>query len=95
MTSANVLAGLGILTPPHLVMCVLMNDAAISAALDEEPRDEARAYRASVALTLLEERNRAIALLRARGIIVVDVPAARLTLSLLDAYLDVKGRGLL
>lgn len=95
VTSANVLAGLSILTPPHLVMCVLMNDAAIAAALDEEPRDEARAYRASVALTLLEERNRAIALLRARGIIVVDVPAARLTLSLLDAYLDVKGRGLL
>ena len=95
VTSANVLAGLGILTPPHLVMCVLMNDAAISAALDEEPRDEARAYRASVALGLLEERSRAIAMLRARGILVVDVPAARLTLSLLDAYLDVKGRGLL
>jgi uncharacterized protein (DUF58 family) len=95
VTSANVLAGLGILTPPHLVMCVLMNDAAISAALDEEPHDEARAYRASVALGLLEERSRAIAMLRARGILVVDVPAARLTLSLLDAYLDVKGRGLL
>jgi uncharacterized protein (DUF58 family) len=95
VTSANVLAGLGILTPPHLVVCVLMNDAALSAALEEEPRDEARAYRASVALTLLEERNRAIALLRARGIIVIDVPAARLTLALLDAYLDVKGRGLL
>ncbi len=94
-TSANVLAGLSILTPPHLVMCVLMNDAAISAALEREPRDEAGAYRASVALTLLEERSRAIALLRARGIIVVDVPAARLTLALLDAYLDVKGRGLL
>jgi uncharacterized protein (DUF58 family) len=90
-----VLAGLSILTPPHLVMCVLMNDAAISAALEREPRDEASAYRASVALTLLEERSRAIALLRARGIIVVDVPAARLTLALLDAYLDVKGRGLL
>ncbi len=41
VTSANVLAGLGILTPPHLVVCVLMNDAAISAALEEEPRDEA------------------------------------------------------
>jgi uncharacterized protein (DUF58 family) len=94
-TSANVLAGLSILTPPHLVVCVLMNDAAIAAALDEEPRDEARAYRASVALTLLEERNKALAMLRARGVIVVDVPAAGLTLSLLDAYLDVKGRGLL
>jgi uncharacterized protein (DUF58 family) len=95
VTSANVLAGLGILTPPHLVLCVLMNDAAIAAALEREPRDEADAYRASVALTLLEERSKAIAMLRARGIIVVDVPAAQLTVSLLDAYLDVKGRGLL
>lgn len=94
-TSANVLSGLAILAPPHLVLCVLMNDAAITAALAAEPRDEAAAYRASVALTLLEERGRAIATLRARGIIVLDVPAAELTVALLDAYLDVKGRGLL
>ena len=37
----------------------------------------------------------AIAALRARGVIVVDVPAHSLTVALLDAYLDVKARGLL
>lgn len=95
VTSAAVLAGLTTLVPRHLVLCVLMNDASIAAALDDEPRSPAAAYRASVAMTLADERARAVALLRARGIIVVDVPAPRLTVALLDAYLDVKARGAL
>jgi uncharacterized protein (DUF58 family) len=72
-----------------------MNDAAIASALDEEPLSVAGAYRTAVAMTLADERAKAIAVLRARGIIVVDVPAARLTVALLDAYLDVKARALL
>jgi uncharacterized protein (DUF58 family) len=76
-------------------MCVLMNDRAIEAALDEAPLTVAGAYRTSVAMTLADERAKAIAVLRARGIIVVDVPAPKLTVALLDAYLDVKARALL
>jgi len=76
VTSNSILAGLGALVPRHLPICVLMNDAAIASALDDD-------------------RAKAIAVLRARGIIVVDVPAARLTVALLDAYLDVKARALL
>jgi uncharacterized protein (DUF58 family) len=95
VTSASVLAGLGSLVPRHLALCVLMNDAAIGAALENEPRDPRSAFRASVAMTLADERAKSIAVLRAHGIIVVDVPAPQLTLALLDAYLDVKARGLL
>ena len=76
-------------------MCVLMNDSAIENALDEEPRTVPAAYRTAVAMTLADERAKAIAVLRSRGMIVVDVPAGRLTVGLLDAYLDVKARGLL
>jgi uncharacterized protein (DUF58 family) len=93
--SAAVLAGLAALVPRHLVMCVLMNDEAIGRALDEAPEAPRDAYRAAVALGLVAERERAIATLRARGIIVVDVAAPKLTVALLDAYLDVKARGLL
>jgi len=93
--SAAVLAGLAALVPRHLVMCVLMNDEAIGRALDEIPATPRDAYRAAVALALVAERERAIATLRARGIIVVDVAAPKLTVALLDAYLDVKARGLL
>jgi uncharacterized protein (DUF58 family) len=95
VTSASVLAGLGSLVPRHVVMCVLMNDAAIANALEEEPHTVSGAYRTAVAMTLADERAKAIAVLRSRGIIVVDVPAARLTVAILDAYLDVKARALL
>jgi uncharacterized protein (DUF58 family) len=72
-----------------------MNDAAIAHALARVPARPDDAYRAAVAATLADERERALAVLRARGILVVDVPAAELTVALLDAYVDVKTRGLL
>ncbi len=95
VTSAAVLAALGGLVPRHLAMCVLTNDGAVADALAIEPTTPAQAYRAAVALSLADERAKALATLRARGIIVVDVPASKLTVSLLDAYLDVKARGVL
>jgi uncharacterized protein (DUF58 family) len=95
VASAAVLAGLARLSRRHLVMCVLMNDAAIADALAVEPRTPREAYRTSVAMTLSDERARAVAQLRSGGTIVIDVPAAKLTVSILDAYLDVKARGLL
>jgi uncharacterized protein (DUF58 family) len=93
--SAALLAGLSTLVPRHLVMCVLMNDGAVSRALEVPPTTPQDAYRTSTAMLLQDERALALAQLRARGIIVVDVPAAALTLSVLDAYLDVKTRGAL
>ena len=93
--SSAVLSAVRLLTTRHLVVVVLMNDAAIAEALRRTPRDAEDAYRAAVAATLSDERARAIAVLRDRGVLVVDVPAAELTLALLDAYVDVKTRGLL
>jgi uncharacterized protein (DUF58 family) len=93
VASAAVLASLAYLVPRHLVVCVLMSDAVIGDALEREPQTTHDAYRASVALTLSDERREAIAVLRSRGIIVVDAPAATLSVALIDAYLDVKARG--
>ncbi len=95
VTSAAVLAALAALVPRHLVVCVLMNDAAIETALDATPTTPRDAYRTSVAMTLADERATSIAVLRSRGILVVDVPAPKLTVALIDAYLDIKSRGLL
>ena len=53
------------------------------------------AYRAGVAVGLAEERRTAAALLARMGVIVIDVPAAKLTTALIDEYLRVKQRGLL
>jgi len=79
----------------HLLICVFMNDAAVSAALSQEPHDAGAAYRASVALELANERRVAKAMLERTGTIVIDVPAKALTTTLIDEYLRVKRRGLL
>lgn len=95
VASSAVLGAVGLLVPRHLVLVVLMNDAAITAALRRTPARADDAYRAAVAATLADERARAVASLRNRGVLVVDVPAAELTVALLDAYVEVKTRGLL
>ena len=95
VASGAVLAAAKLLTARHLVLVVLMNDAAIANALRARPRTLEDAYRSAVATTLADERARAVASLRDRAVLVVDVPAAELTVALLDAYVDIKTRGLL
>jgi uncharacterized protein (DUF58 family) len=95
VASAAVLGSLALLAPHHLVLVVLMNDAALEDAREREPQAVSDVYRAAVATTLAAERARAVALLRGRGIGVVDVPARDLTLALLDTYVDIKARSLL
>jgi len=95
VASANVLANVAVLAPRHLVVCVLMNDEAIEDALKRTPETAAEAYRASVAITLEDERRKAAAMLSQRGIGVLDVPAADLTVSLINTYIDVKARNLI
>ncbi|MDQ2818340.1 MAG: DUF58 domain-containing protein [Candidatus Eremiobacteraeota bacterium] len=95
VAAATILAHAGLLARRHLVMCVLLNDEAIDDALSQEPRSALEAYRAGVAAGLQAERAKAVAMLNQRGILVVDVPASRLTMALINAYVDVKSRGLL
>ena len=95
VASATVLANMSILSPRHLVVCVLMNDEAVESALAKQPATVDDAYRAAVASTLLTERRKAAAMLGQRGVAVIDVPAAELTVRLINAYVDVKSRALL
>jgi len=95
VVSAAVIQQVAGLAARHLVVCVFMNDAAIQKAVTIPTLSVQDAYRASVALTLLEERRKAAALLAVRGVRVIDVPAPALSVSLIDAYLQIKQRGLL
>ncbi|MGA8474726.1 MAG: DUF58 domain-containing protein [Candidatus Cybelea sp.] len=95
LAQATVMAELGSLAKHHLLICVFMNDAAVSAALAQEPHTVSDAYRANVAVGLANERRLAKAMLERAGVIVIDVPAKKLTTSLIDEYLRVKRRGLL
>lgn len=95
VASGAVLASLALLAPHHLVLVVLMNDAAIAHARELVPAVAGDAYRAGVAANLAIERARAVAQLSQRGIGVVDVPASELRVALLDAYVEIKSRSLL
>jgi uncharacterized protein (DUF58 family) len=95
LAQATVIAEVGSLAKHHLLICVFMNDAAVSAALAQEPHTVSDAYRANVAVGLANERRLAKAMLERAGVIVIDVPAKKLTTSLIDEYLRVKRRGLL
>ena len=95
LAQATVMAEVASLAKHHLLICVFMNDAAVSAALAQEPHTVSDAYRANVAVGLANERRLAKAMLERAGVIVIDVPAKKLTTSLIDEYLRVKRRGLL
>jgi uncharacterized protein (DUF58 family) len=95
VASAATLSNLALLTPRHLAVCVLMNDAAVHQALASEPATPEQAYQASVAAALQMERRKAAAILAQRGIVVIDVPAQDLTVSLINAYIEIKAKSLL
>jgi uncharacterized protein (DUF58 family) len=95
IAQVTVMAQVGALAKHHLLICVFMNDAAVSDALNHAPETITDAYRANVAVALANERRLAKTMLERAGVIVIDVPAKKLTTALIDEYLRVKRRGLL
>ncbi len=95
LSQVALFAELGSLARRHVLLCVFMNDAALSDALALEPKSVPDAYRRGVALELTQERATAAAMLTRTGAIVIDVPAAKLSVALIDEYLRIKQRGML
>jgi uncharacterized protein (DUF58 family) len=95
VASAETLGNFSLMVPRHLAVCVLMNDEAVQRALNSPPETPRQAYTAAVAAELLAARQKTTAILRQRGIIVLDVPAAALTVSLINAYVEIKAQSLL
>ena len=95
VAQSTVLAELGTLTKRHVVLCIFMNDAAVTTALAQTPRSAEESFGLAVALGLSHERSVAVRTLQRSGIIVLDVPADKLSIAAVDEYLRVKSRGLL
>lgn len=95
VSQSAVLAELGSLSKRHVVLCVFMNDEAVTSRLAATPRSVDEAYQFDVAEGLAEERKLAARRLEREGIIVIDAPAAKLSIAAIDEYLRVKSRGLL
>jgi uncharacterized protein (DUF58 family) len=95
LSQVALFAELGSLARRHLLVCVFMNDAAVSGTLAAQPRTLSDAYRRGVALELAEERETASKLLSRTGAVVIDVAAAKLSVALIDEYLRIKQRAMI
>ena len=95
LSQVALLGELGSLARSHLLVCVFMNDAAVTNALAARPLSVGDAYRRGVALELADERATATALLARTGALVIDVPAAKLSVALIDEYLRIKQRSMI
>jgi len=85
--------GFGRLAPRHLPMAVTMADNEVLLMAGRTPSDPQQMYESVVARTLLDDRAEALEALRRRGALTIDVPADKLTLAVVNKYLEVKARG--
>jgi uncharacterized protein (DUF58 family) len=93
--SAELLAHTSKLARRHLPLIVTIGDTDLRELIRARPAASADVYRQSVAEEMLRQREEALSRIRHAGGLALDVPAARLSLELVNKYLEVKERGLL
>jgi uncharacterized protein (DUF58 family) len=93
--SAELLQAMAKLTPRYLPFCVALRDPQVDTQAHSLTMDVAGTYGRAVALDLLAQRQVALAVMKQKGVLVLDAPAHQVTDQLVDRYLQVKARGLL
>jgi len=76
----------------NLVLCCVLADPRLAELARDTPASTAAMYERTVAQTVLEDRARVLAVLRQRGIHTIDVPSDRLTVAVIQRYLELKKR---
>jgi uncharacterized protein (DUF58 family) len=79
----------------HLVLVVAMSDPSVLAARERPIQSALRAYEWAAAEELLAARRQSFEALQRGGALGLDVPAGRLSPSLVERYLELKERALL
>ncbi len=79
----------------HLPLCVVISDPNITRLAAQPPRDSDAVYQRAVAEMLLDERQVVLDTLQRSGVLTLDVPADKLSVSVINKYLELKGRGAL
>ena len=76
----------------NLVLCCVLADPRLADLAQEVPSSTAGAYERTIAQTVIEDRARVLAILRQRGIHTIDVPSDRLSVAVIQRYLELKKR---
>lgn len=77
----------------HLCILVTLRDPAIERLASLAPADSEAVYDRSIAMELLQERERVARDLRHRGVMTLDVSADELSPALINRYLEIKAQG--
>jgi len=77
----------------HLPLCVVISDPNITQLAAQPARDSDAVYQRAAAEMLLDERQIVLDTLSRSGVLTLDVPADKLTVSVINKYLELKGRG--
>ena len=93
--SAELLAHTSQLVPRHLPLIITIGDTDLRELVRAQPASSADVYRQAVAEEILRQREEALTRIRHAGGLALDVPAGRLSLEMVNKYLEVKERGLL
>lgn len=86
---------LGSLRPRHLPLAVTLRDPALEGVASRRPSDTREGFERAAAEELLMAREVALGTMRARGVLVLDVPPARASEAVIEQYTELKRRGLL
>lgn len=87
------IANLSRLAKRHLPLCVTISDPNITRFAGQPVRNSDDVYRRAMAEMLLDERKVVLDTLNRSGVLTLDVPADKLTVSVINTYLELKGRG--
>jgi uncharacterized protein (DUF58 family) len=85
----------GRLLRTHLVLFVVFRDDELERLAEAEPQEADDVSRAVIAGALLKQREIVVTRLQRMGVQIVEAPADRLGVALVDSYLDAKRRELL
>lgn len=75
-----------------LPLVVTISDPDVYSASRQRPRDSLGVYQRAAASQILDERQITLEALRRQGVLTLDVPAHKLSTSVINEYLELKGR---
>ena len=91
--SQRLLAHVIALHPRHLPLLVTLRDTDLERMAARVPEDEEQAYQKAIAAQTLAARDAALAAVRTRGALVLDVAPGELTVQAVNEYLRLKAAG--
>jgi uncharacterized protein (DUF58 family) len=83
------------LLPRHLPLVVTMSDTEVIDLADSMPTTEHELYRKGVAAEMIDRRERVLARLTSAGVMVLDAAPDKISVSVLERYMDIKTRNIL